>query len=227
MKGYWLKIAGGALAIFAAGLVVIFGFRNIHRRVDGLVSGSGDITIPLLGMVPLSIGQIRVGSIRRLEIHRDAPKHVSGFTVVARLDDSVDADDFDDCYFTVRDPNRINDKTTFVCLDSIPAGMHPFGTLQLGDGEDDAASVRPLVLTAADIADLQNAHRDEGVPNVDSLQAAADSAGMAARRMGDSIRRVMRDRYGDGSTGTVYRPTRPDPPGTPKPRTKPKAAPRP
>ena len=225
MRGYWLKIAGGALTIFAVGLAVIFGFRSIHHRVDGLVHGSADITIPLLGLVPLSIGQSRVGSIRQVEIHRDAPRHVSGFTVVARLDDSVDADSFDDCYFTVRDPARIDNTTTFVCLDSIPDGMRPFGTLQLGDSTDDAASVRPLLLTAQDIADLQNAHRDAGVSNVDSLSAAGDSAGAAARRMGDSIRRVMRARYGDRSTGTVYRPTRPDPPVPPKPSATPKAAP--
>ena len=225
MKAYWLKIAGGALTIFAVGLGVIFGFRSIHHRVDGLVHGNADITIPLLGLVPLSIGQSRVGSIRQVEIHRDAPGHVSGFTVVARLDDSVDADSFDDCYFTVHDPARIDNKTTFVCLDSIPDGMHPFGTLQLGDRTDDAASVRPLLLTATDIADLQNAHRDASVSNVDSLSAAADSIGAAARRMGDSIRRVMRARYGDRSTGTVYHPTRPDPRVIQKPPAKPKAAP--
>lgn len=225
MRGYWLKIAGGALTIFAVGLAVIFGFRSLHHRVEGFVNGNADITIPLLGLVPLSIGPNRVGSIRRVEIHRDAPKHVSGFTVVARLDDSVDADSFDDCYFTVRDPARIDNKTTFACLDSIPDGMHPFGTLQLGDSTDDAASVRPLLLTDQDIADVQNAHRDDGVPNVDSLDAAADSIGAAARRMGDSIRRVMRARYGDRSTGTVYHPTRPDPPVPPKPSPRPNAAP--
>ncbi|MGH7531852.1 MAG: hypothetical protein ACREL4_01060 [Gemmatimonadales bacterium] len=226
MRSYWLKIIAGALGIFVIGLIAIRAFDSIHQRVHGLVNGNGDISIPLLGMVPLSIGQEHLGTIRQLEIHRDTPKHVSGFTVVARLDDSVDADQFDDCYFTLQDPAHINVKSVFVCLDSIPPGMRPFGTLQLGDSSDDDASDRPLLLSDGDIADLQNAHGDNGAPNIDSITAAAESLRASARHSGDSIRRAMRARYGDGSSGTVYRPTRPDPPVTQNPPAKPKTPPK-
>ncbi|HET7025701.1 MAG TPA: hypothetical protein VFI39_10895 [Gemmatimonadales bacterium] len=227
MRSYWLKIAAKALMIFVIGLIGIQAFRRIQQRVHGLVNGSADVTIPLLGIVPLSIGNERLGAIRELEIHRDAPKHVSGFTVVARLDDSVDADRFDDCNFTLRDPTRINDKSMFVCLDSIPAGMRPFGTLQLSDSQDDSASVRPLLLTEQDINDLQQTYHDNATPNIDSLDAVAESIRAAAQRTGDSIGRVMRARYRKESTGTVYRPTRPDPPPSPTPSPKPKASSKP
>lgn len=229
MRSYWLKIAAGALTIFVIGLVVIHLFRNVHQRIHGLVNGSGDLTIPLLGIIPLSIGNVRLGDLRQLEIHRDTPKHVSGFTVVARLDDSVDADQFDDCYFTLQDPTHVNVNSVFVCLDSIPPGMRPYGTLQLGNSSDDNASVRPLLLTDQDINDLQGAYHNNGTPNVDSLDAVAESIGAAAQRTGDSIGRAMRAQYGKGSTGTVYRPTRPDPPVAPGPPPKagPKAAVRP
>lgn len=225
MRSYWLKIVAGSLGIFVIGLVAIRAFHSIHDKLHGLVTGSGDISIPLLGMVPLSIGPRKFGTIRRLEIHRDTPKHVSGFTIIARLDDSVDADQFDDCYFTLQDPTHIDVKSEFVCIDSIPPGMHPFGSLQLADSSDDFASVRPLLLTDRDIADLQGAYHDDQGPNADSLNAVAESIGTAARRTGDSIGRVMRERYGKRSAGTVYRPTRPDPPVPQNPPPKPKAAP--
>ena len=226
MRNYWLKIAGGALAVFAVGLAGVYAVRSIHRRVHDLANGTGDITIPLLGIVPLSIGNVRLGSVNKIEIHRDAPKHVDGFTILARLDDSVDADRFADCFFTLQDPTQINDKTTFTCLDSIPTGMREFGDLRLIDSSGDAVSERPLILAERDIADLQNTHGG-GSPNADSIRASAESIGAAARKMGDSIRREMRARYGPGSSGTVYRPTRPDPPVPQKPPAKPATAAKP
>ena len=222
MRNYWIKIAAGALGIFAVGLLAVFGFRRVKSEVTSVTSGTGDISIPLMGVIPFSVTGDRIGSLRKIQIHRDAPKHVSGFRLVARLDDSVDSDRFSDCYFTVPNATAIDEHTTFTCLDSIPAGMREFGDVEFVDGDDDEDLTRPIVLTDHDIADFQNANGHDGNfhydirgdsarINADSIRAAAESVGEAGRRMGDSIRRVMEARYGRHSGGTIYAPTRPDP----------------
>ncbi|MFI5234892.1 MAG: hypothetical protein ACHQXA_04210 [Gemmatimonadales bacterium] len=230
MRTYWIKIVAGALGIFALGLVAIFAFRKVTGGVNQLVHGTGDVNIPLLGFVPFSIAGRPIGNLRTLQIHRDAPKHVTGFRLVTRLDDSVDSDRFDECFFTLTDASRINEHTTFACVDSIPPGMREFGDVQFVDSEGDEDLSRPIVLSEQDIADFQNAN-DHGAVRItvndDSIRTAADSMATASRRMGDSIRREVQARYGRRSGGTVYSPTRPDPPAGPKPPAKAAPSPKP
>lgn len=229
MRRYWFKIAGGALAIFVVVMLVIRGVEGIRGRVQDVMNGSGDVTIPLMGIMPLSIGGVRYGRLNKIQIHRDAPKHVSGVTLVARLDDSVDSDRFDACDFTVGHATHIDEHTTFTCLDSIPAGMREFGTVRFVDEDGDEDLTRPLVLTEADIRDVQDNNGGGSVRiNTDSIQAVAESAGNVARRMGDSIRRVMEQRYGRGAPDAPVPPAAPRAPskqGVPASRATPKTGP--
>lgn len=225
MRRYWIKITGGALAIFIVGMLLVRGAEGIHSRVHDMFDGSGDITIPLMGIIPLSIGDIQYGHLNKIQIHRDQQKQVTGITLVARLADSVDSDQFDDCDFTVRDASHIDEHSTFTCLDSIPEGMREFGSIRFVDEDGDEDLTRPLVLPQADIHDLQtrNGGQNRRV-NGDSIRAAAESAGAAARRMGDSIRRVMDQRYGHRTTGGPVPPAAPAVPPTrhaPAPHTTP------
>ena len=227
MRRYWIKITGGALAIFIVGMLLVRGVEGIHSRVHDMFDGSGDITIPLMGIIPLSIGDVQYGHLNKIQIHRDQQKQVTGVTLVARLADSVDSDQFDDCDFTVRDASHIDEHSTFTCLDSIPDGMREFGSIRFVDEDGDDDLVRPLVLADADIHDLQthNGGQNRRV-NGDSIRAVAESVGEAARRTGDSIRRVMDQRYGHGAPAAPVAPPAPGVPSTnhgPAPHTAPKA----
>ena len=217
MRRYWIKITGGALAIFIVGMLLVRGVEGIHSRVHDIFNGSGDITIPLMGIIPLSIGDVQYGHLNKIQIHRDQQRQVTGITLVARLADSIDSDQFQDCDFTVRDASHIDDHTTFTCLDSIPAGMREFGSMRFVDEDGDDDLVRPLVLAEADIHDLQtrNGGQNRRI-NTDSIQAVAESAGEAARKMGDSIRRVMEQRYGHRAPGAPVPPPAPTAPSTSK-----------
>lgn len=227
MRRYWIKITGGALAIFIVGMLLVRGVEGIHSRVHEMFNGSGDITIPLMGLIPLSVGDVQYGHLNKIQIHRDQQKQVTGITLVARLADSIDSDRFDDCDFTVRDASHIDEHSSFTCLDSIPEGMREFGSIRFVDEDGDDDLVRPLVLAEADIHDLQtrNGGQNRRI-NTDSIQAAAESAGQAARRMGDSIRRVMEERYGHrapAAPGVPTAPTAPSAGNGPTPHAAPKS----
>lgn len=213
MRGYWLKIIGGALGVFVVGMVIRGVARGIHHQVDSVVNSSSDISIPLMGIVPLSIQGARLGHLNKVVIERDAPKHVSGIVVVARLDDSVDSDRFSDCDFTAGNVSKIDQHTTFTCLDSVPAGMQRFGTVRFVDADGDLDLERPLVLGDRDVADIQdrNGGTEEATVHADSIAAWAESVRTEKHRWADSLRRTLRERYRPA-------PAEPAPPAPPRAR---------
>lgn len=190
MRAYWIKIVAGMLGIFAVGMLVNYGIQRARHGVDAFTHGTADIPIPLLGMVPFRLNDSVLGKIDRVVLERDTPKHVSGVIVATQLADSFDAGDYTDCFFALPRASKIDENSTFQCLDSVPAGMRVFGQVRLEAG--DQTLTRPLILSEADISDFQANGNVRVHVNADSLRATTDSIVRASRQLADSIRRSVR-----------------------------------
>ena len=81
MRAYWFKIMLGALVIFAVGLTGV----SIARRIKGRVESNADIHVPLR-FVPFRLDGVRVGTFRRLVIHRQRPNMVSSVNLAVQND---------------------------------------------------------------------------------------------------------------------------------------------
>jgi hypothetical protein len=183
MRAYWIKIAIGALLIFCVGYAGILAFRRTKQTVQDVANGSGDISIPL-AFVPFSLENQRLGTFRRLVIHRDAPKHVTGLDLTVRLADSSALARLRDCRITVDNPRQINEHTTFRCVTDA-SGLEEFGELELqvkdADGDWDTSLSVPILLTNGAIQDLRGRANDYRAQ-------ATRVQGERLRQLGDSLR---------------------------------------
>ena len=96
MRNYWLRIALGALAIFSVGMVA---HSLIHRGIGGVrgvVEGSGPVSIPL-AFIPFRLGGDKLGTLERVTLERETPRHVSSVRLEVRLSDSVLARGLEGC----------------------------------------------------------------------------------------------------------------------------------
>jgi hypothetical protein len=149
MRWYWAKIGMGAAAIFVVGYAVIGMVRAARHEVVSVVESNADITIPL-PFVPFNFGGERVGTFRKLVIHRSDPKHVNSVQLTVRLAEPASLEKFRSCHLTAEDPTRINEHTSFQCV-TLDSTMEGFGSLVVqvraaeGDGWIEAATV-PLAL---------------------------------------------------------------------------------
>jgi hypothetical protein len=182
MRNLWVKIGLSAAGIFAAGMVVVLLGRFGKAKIEDLVHSDSDIRIPLMGIVPFQLADQRLGDLRRLTLLRDAPDHLRGVRVEARLGDSITVDALKDCtYLTVSDPEHLNERTRFTCL-ADSAGFASFGTVEVRHRQDGEATtlVRTLLLPPDVMQALQESMGPRVTPDAAQLQGLA---GMA-----DSIR---------------------------------------
>ncbi len=153
MRNYWIRIAAGALGIFAVGMLVITAVRGVKNTVTSTIHSSDPIPIPLIGLVPFRLGSTPLGSLSRIEFLRSDPQHLSGVRVLVKLADSVSADRLRDCQIALDDVENIDENTTFRCQtpgDSL-AGLEPFGVVIVrGTGDS-----FPLLLPGRTVADLR------------------------------------------------------------------------
>ncbi len=217
MRSYWLRIFLGALAIFAVGMVGVTLFRRGAAQVHRVVEGDGPITIPL-AFIPFALDGERLGTLKRLVIHRDSPREVRAVEVQIDLGDSLVARGLEGCLLRADieggpGPHGVHVRAgrdsgaVFSCLrpDSIPADLTEFGEAILQPG-----GIRvPLYLPDDLVSELQQGlGRDSVAADADSIAAAAmqeaesalaevpaaTAAGRAGRRLGDSLRKAGRAR---------------------------------
>ena len=189
MRNLWVKIGLGAGGIFAVGMLIVTLGKLGKAKIEDLVHSDSDIRIPLMGIIPFTVNDQPLGDIRRLTLLRDAPKHLTGVRVEARLGDSITVDPLKDCAFlTVNDPEHINENTRFTCI-SDTAGLSTFGTVEVRhrQGDEPTTLVRTLMLPAEAVRQLQEAMGPRITPDAAEL-ARLESMGDSLRAMGDSIR---------------------------------------
>lgn len=205
MKMYWAKIVVTALAIFGVGLVVRKAFVATKRQVVQAVESNADVTIPL-PFLPFNFDGAKVGSFRKLVIHRTDPKHVSGVDVSVRLADGSALDRLKGCQLTVDDPTKVNEHTSFRCA-TVDSTMEVFGQVFVqtkgDDGEWTQAAAIPLALPrdAAKSIRGEDAQAHAALLEADRFREIGDSLRVLGQALGkaqsDSIREALEENMGD------------------------------
>lgn len=127
----WAKIIAGMLAVFAVGMFVVSGIKAGKRKVTDFTTTASTITLPMLG-IPFRINDLKLGGMQQLKVERSAPDRIEAFKLTVKLADGVDVAQFADCELTVRDANKIDEKTSFTCLTAADSGfakLVQFGTI--------------------------------------------------------------------------------------------------
>jgi len=132
---YWTKIGFGALAIFAVGMILVGMGRRGTEWVDQVAHSASTISVPIV-FVPFRLDGRDIGSIRRLDIMRDAPDRVTGATIAVKLGDRAKLP-AEACALAIDDLERIGDGATFYCADADArdtGGLVTFGTVRFEPG---------------------------------------------------------------------------------------------
>jgi hypothetical protein len=185
MRNYWIKIAAGALGIFAVGMLVITGLRAVKSKVTTTLNSNEPIPIPLIGLVPFRVDSAKLGSVTKVEFLRSDPEHVSGVRVLVKLADSIAEGRLQNCTLALQSLDNIDEKTTFRCqaTDAALGDLQAFGTVvvrRIG-GSDTLA----LLLPGKAVSDLQGTRiriNGHGIqisgpedPIADMMEARTDS----------------------------------------------------
>ena len=170
MTRYWIKIAAGALLIFAVGMGVWFGVRKGVRTVHTVFETSDPLSIPIK-FATFRVDGTALGKLERLRLLRTAPKEVTSVQVTVRLDSASYADRLRNCAMRIDDVEKIDERTTFVCVTAdapaVAAGtFEQFGEVLI-EGTD---IVLPLFLPASAVQGF----RDHGPPDPDSIAVTVE-----------------------------------------------------
>jgi hypothetical protein len=159
MQRYWLRIALGALGVFALGMVAISIYRNGRARVEALANSADPITIPL-AILPFQVDGDRLGRIEEVQIRRDAPKRVSGLGLVVKMTDSAATDDLlAACRLTIQDTPTDHSSPSFHCAtpaDSLADSLTVFGDVRFEPGN----VVRAFFLPARVVGEWREGRSD-------------------------------------------------------------------
>jgi hypothetical protein len=209
MRTYWLKIALGALAVFAVGMAFRAAFLTVKAKVRKVAQSSDPITIPL-AFVPFRLEGVRLGTFDQAVLIRKSPKQVSSVRLGVKLTDSTASGRLSGCDLLARlTPDRrtkggvdFND-AEFACVRGDSVEAH--GAERLGEVGFEPGDFSLALYVPSDVArDLRRewssgSHPDSGEGA--RAEAMGDSIAAAAERMGDSISEAA-SRFGD-SMGRV------------------------
>lgn len=186
MRNYWIKIAASAFGIFAVGMLAITGFRSAKGKISHAINSTDPIPIPVIGLVPFKLDNVKLGSVSKVEFLRSDPEHVSGVRVLVKLADSITAERLSNCQLAIDDVDNIGDNTTFRCEPNTgpaPAGLENFGVLVIKNSSD----TFPLLLPSKAVSDLRSTQIHFNGHGVE-VSGPRDSVKDAMNAMTDSLR---------------------------------------
>ena len=122
MRSYWVRIAFGALAIFAVGMIGVTLARQGVGRVRGVVQGSGPITLPI-PFVPFKLDGQKLGTLDKVVLLRDAPKRISAVELQIKLQDSVMARGLEGCRLAANLDDQHNRRGVDVKVGPLSTGV--------------------------------------------------------------------------------------------------------
>ena len=205
MRWYWVKIGLTSLVIFCVGYAGIRAFRIGKREVVDVVHSNSDITIPL-PFLPFRFDGTKLGSFRKVVLHRTAPGTIESVDVTVRVTDGTELANLTGCQLTVDDPTRLNENSSFRCAVA-DSSMVPFGTVQVqtrSEGGDwELAATVPLVLPKSVAADIRGTSkgRIDRRETDRQFRQMGDSLAVLGRMMGqatsDSVREAIRSQMDD------------------------------
>src|SRR6478735_8757139 len=226
MRNVWLRIGLGAFAIFVVGMIGKKVFEIGRDKVVSTFETDDPIAIPLMGIVPFQLGNQRLGDLRRVTLLRDAPDHIVGVNVVARLSDSATVEPFKECAFLTlttidgagsdssKGELKLNENSRFQCVADTSV-MGSFGTVEIRhtQGKEPTTLQRTLVFPPEVIAEIQRAmssHRAGGVVQVhvneDSIRQMVDSTTGEAMQRAEAARAQAEGRHSAGRATTQSAP---------------------
>jgi hypothetical protein len=211
MRNYWMRIALGALGVFAVGMIAV---TLVHRglaKVNDVVGGTGPLSIPL-AISPFQLNGNSLGHLQRLVLYRETPKKVSSVQLEVKLTDSLLARGLEGCRLAANlnsedhhGPGiRIRtggwNKGTFWCSkEGADSGLVEYGHAVFRPGEVTV----PLLLPQDLVDDLRKGAFGSGSDSANiadpishAIETRADSIAEAAERKADSITQ-QGDRLGD------------------------------
>ena len=133
MRNYWLRIALGAFAIFAVGMLIVSGSRKARHSVEEIAEGTGPITVPL-AFLPFEIDGQRAGTLRRLRVFRDSLQEPTRLEVQVSVSDSSAVQRFAACILAIEEHNDKVQPNDFRCLaatDTAGRDLVQFGDVEL------------------------------------------------------------------------------------------------
>jgi hypothetical protein len=202
MRNYWMRIALGALGVFAVGMI---GVTLVHRglaKVNDVVAGSGPLSIPL-SIIPFQLNGNKLGNLQRLVLYRETPKKVSSVQLEVKLNDSLLARGLEGCRLAANLDSEDHhgpgihvraggwNKGTFWCSkEGADSGLVEYGHAVFRPGEVTV----PLLLPQDLVDDLRKGDFGDDSDSADIadsisglVEARADSIAEAAERKADSI----------------------------------------
>ena len=200
MGKYWLKIGLRALLIFGCGMLVVGLVRSTKRTVH-LSEPRG--YLDSLPFFSFQFDGIKAGKFERLVIHRSDPRKLSGVDMTIRIaDPDVAAKLAGGCNLTVDDPTRLNNHSSFWCVE-LDETMEEFGQVHVRDEDVDGDWVEASTVTlllpkgvAADLRGRANAHAVTNAARRElerQLRQLGDSIGTLGRAMGRAKTAEERD----------------------------------
>jgi len=211
MRNYWVRIAMGALGVFAVGMLARWAFVTGRQKLVRTFNSSDPISLPM-AFVPFRLDGPKVGTVDKVVFLRSDPKHISAVRVQVDLTEPGLASRLKNCLMAIDNVDRLNDQSTFRCQDADTGGkgLVPFGFVRIKSTGDSF----PLLLPTQAVKDIQSTtielnHRGIHVSSMsDSLASLADqkadSISAAAELRADSIRTAA-DRRADSIQAAAER----------------------
>ncbi len=203
MQRYWVRIAAGALAVFAIGMVCISLVRSGIARFQALAKSDRPIGIPL-ALLPFRLAGDQLGTVRRLELLRSSPSEVSGVRLTVRLQDSSAAANLRDCAVTLPGPQVLG-RDGFICsspADSAAEHLEKIGEIVVEPGGLVRALLVPGDHAAHWRADLYDTAAARAELEALKAERLADSTAQAVVISADSTHAVI-DIRGDSARSLV------------------------
>ncbi len=188
MRNYWIKIALGALLIFAVGLGVVEMARAAKSKVHRIAESADPITLPV-AFVPFKLDGDRIGTIRKVKLFRSSPDQISHVELTVKLADEATGQRLADCLLVARDMQRFDEHSTFACgtaSDTAGGAMVPFVHVVLDGGD---GTQRMVYIPKRD-ADSIASHDKGGklTPAEEAaIEAQADSISAAAEAQAERL----------------------------------------
>jgi hypothetical protein len=201
MRNYWIKIALGALGVFAVGMLIRAVYQKTRDRITNTFESTDPIRLPI-AFIPFRVEGTKLGSLDKVVLLRDQPNQVSGVRVVVALADSVHPDKFQNCLLVVDDVEHINEKSSFRCEKGDTTGSHlaQFGYVHFKNTGDSVA----LLLPAHSVEELKKVRfnlNDHGFSITSADDSLADEVENRMDARSDSVDelRDLADQFEDSA----------------------------
>lgn len=202
MRSYWIRIASGAAGIFVVGMAGWYLIAGARSKVEQVIDSAVSLSIPLpFDLVPFKVDGDRLGSLKKLVIHRDSPKEVNWIELEAELNEVGQWAELVDCQLSIDDFEDLDENSSFECHTELPRGYVEFGEIHFrGSGEslllwvprDVAAELRHADRRRMEMEHVRMYRRQVRIVERE-LRTAADNSAEGSARVAAAILEAFGD----------------------------------